>query len=102
MTSPSHHSPRPVPADAADRGNMSAAPQPLSFKGVPVPYIAAWSGEIAADADAAWSDLAIRTNLVTGGKQLRYADERPQDRDAHGVLWHRAAQDPGRGEPYFA
>jgi len=39
----------------------------------------------------------IRTNVVTG---VRYTDERPEDCDAHGVLWHR--HDPGRGEPFFA
>ncbi|MBR7830891.1 hypothetical protein KDK95_31595 [Actinospica sp. MGRD01-02] len=69
---------------------------------MPVPYIAAWSGEITTDADLACTDLVIRTNLVTGGKQVRYTDERPEDRDTNGVLWHRVPDNLGRGEPHFA
>ena len=64
-----------------------------------MPYVAAWSAEAATDVASA--DLITRTDLATGRVQLRYLDERPEDRDGHGVLWHRVAELQGRGEPLF-
>ena len=66
---------------------------PLIYKGVPVPYIAAWSAETEDDRhDAA---LTVRTNRADGAARLVYADETPVDRDRYGVLWHRVAWNPG-------
>jgi hypothetical protein len=73
---------------------------PLAYKGVPVPYIAAWSRERATD--IASGDLVLRTEVFTGQKQLRYRDEQAADRDRHGILWHRVAWAPGQGRPLFA
>jgi hypothetical protein len=46
---------------------------PLTYKGVPVPYIAAWSQERASD--IASGDLVLRTEVLTGQTRLRYRDE---------------------------
>lgn len=73
---------------------------PLTYKGVPVPYIAAWSKE--RETDVASGDLVLRTELLTGRVRLRYRDEQAGDRDRHGVLWHRVAWAPGAGRPLFA
>jgi hypothetical protein len=73
---------------------------PLIYKGVPVPYIAAWSTE--RESDVASGDLVLRTDLFTGQVRLRYCDEQAGDRDRHGVLWHRVAWVPGAGRPLFA
>ncbi|MDT3398751.1 hypothetical protein RKE29_19230 [Streptomyces sp. B1866] len=35
------------------------------------------------------------------GAGLAYRDERPQDRDRHGVLWVRLTEAPGEGRPDF-
>lgn len=73
---------------------------PLVYKGVPVPYIAAWSAEIQDDRHDA--TLTARTNLADGATRLIYTDESPADRDRHGILWHRVAWNPGQGRPLFA
>jgi hypothetical protein len=69
---------------------------PWTYRGVPVPYIAAWSREQAADV------ASEHLMTFTGHVQLRYRDERPEDRDRHRILWHRVAWSPRRGTPLFA
>lgn len=76
------------------------AQPPLTYRGLPVPYVVAWSTE--ADADIASADLILRTDVVSGLSRLCYRDERAADRDHHGVLWHRVAWSPGQGVPRFA
>lgn len=56
-----------------------------------VPYIAAWSGE-----SVPFSTLMY--SIAVPG--LAYVDEKPDDR-AHGVLWKRCDDAPGRGRPRF-
>lgn len=73
---------------------------PLAYKGVPVPYVAAWSQE--RETNVASGDLILRSDVLTGAVQLRYRDEQAADRDRHGVLWHRVAWAPGQGRPLFA
>lgn len=73
---------------------------PLAYKGVPVPYVAAWSAE--RESDVASGDLVLRTEVFTGAVQLRYRDEQAADRDRHGILWHRVAWAPGQGRALFA
>ena len=70
------------------------------YKGVPVPYIAAWSAE--KEGNVVPEGFLLRENPFTGQSQLRYRDEHPADRDRHGILWHRVAWAPGEGEPAFA
>lgn len=82
-----------------DRKTFPGTPR-WRYKGVPVPYIAAWSAELATD--IASNDLILRTNPFTGQAQVRYRDEDPIDRDRHGILWHRVANAPGHGKPMFA
>ncbi|MFJ6212788.1 hypothetical protein ACIQGZ_05575 [Streptomyces sp. NPDC092296] len=60
--------------------------------GVPVPYIATWSSEKR-------HHESLVVHPVTG--RLAYRDERPGDRDEHGVLWVRADCRPKRGRPQF-
>jgi hypothetical protein len=56
-----------------------------------VPYIASWSAERPA-----------RTPVVARGRRgIGYRQERPGDRDAHGVLWTRYVRAPGEGKPRF-
>ncbi|WP_030746653.1 hypothetical protein [Streptomyces sp. NRRL F-5135] len=55
-----------------------------------VPYIAKWSAE-----------QAPRMRVVTKGRGIGYADERPYGRDTDGVLWTRAPSQPGKGRPEF-
>ncbi|WP_194913243.1 hypothetical protein [Catenulispora rubra] len=77
---------------------QSAQPR-LVYKGLTVPYIAAWSSEdspITGD-----PDLRLREHVVTGARHVAYADERPEDR-AYGVLWGRMPNSPGIGQPRFA
>lgn len=83
-------------------GTHSRAPRTwsLTYKGVPVPYIAAWSAEIEDGRHDA--TLTVRTNLADGAARLIYTDESPADRDRHGVLWHRVAWNPGQGRALFA
>lgn len=63
-------------------------PEPV---GPTVPYITRWSGE----------ENVGRAQLRLGVTGLYYTDERPADRDAHGVLWARTANAPGRGRPEY-
>jgi hypothetical protein len=73
---------------------------------VPVPYITAWSTEVEA-ADEHAKLLTVRTSVTHGqfaprvSSELIYTDERPSDRDAHGLLWNRMPDDPGTGRPLF-
>ncbi|MFD7117562.1 hypothetical protein ACFWAA_11010 [Streptomyces sp. NPDC059922] len=55
-----------------------------------MPYIAEWSAE-----------RAPGPRVVTKGRGIGYADERPYDRDTDGVLWTRVRSLPGRGRPHF-
>ncbi|MFF2525491.1 hypothetical protein [Streptomyces liangshanensis] len=55
-----------------------------------VPYITAWSGE-----------QAPRMPVITKGRGIGYADERPYDRDSEGVLWTRTPSLPGKGRPEY-
>jgi hypothetical protein len=91
-----------VPNDPGrcSRPDEPAAARPLEFKGMPVPYVAAWSHEASTDVAAPY--LISRTNVFTGRVQVRYLDERPEDRDERGMLWHRVSENPGSGEPLFA
>ncbi|KAB8165296.1 hypothetical protein FH609_017180 [Streptomyces sp. 3MP-14] len=59
---------------------------------VPVPYATHWTGE-----DVTASRIVLRPDFAG----IRYPDETPTDRDAHGVLWGRVRQDPGAGKPDF-
>ena len=73
---------------------------PRFYKGIPVPYITAWSGELATD--VVGDRFLLRVNTFTRRPQLRYRDEHPADRDSHGILWHRVAWAPGVGRPAYA
>ncbi|MDI5966849.1 hypothetical protein [Streptantibioticus silvisoli] len=55
-----------------------------------VPYIAAWSAEEIGS-----------PRVVRRGSGIGYANERPRDRDAFGVLWRRVTNRPGRGRPEY-
>lgn len=55
------------------------------------PYVATWSAE---------QDLPSRL-VELPGCGVAYEDELLADRDAHGVLWQRAAVRPGVGRPEF-
>ncbi|MFI5825269.1 hypothetical protein ACIA8I_40385 [Streptomyces rishiriensis] len=60
--------------------------------GLPVPYVAAWSGE------------NHRTPAVVrhpSGRGIGFAGEMPYDRDADGVLWVRQSIAPGSGRALF-
>jgi hypothetical protein len=61
-------------------------------KSLPVPYAAAWTGE---------TGTARALTVRRDGTGLCYRDEKPQDRDQHGVLWARMRQAPGDGRPKF-
>ncbi len=56
-----------------------------------VPYVAAWTGEE--------SETVLRVR--PDGRGLCHRDERPEDRDSHGVLWSRMADAPGTGQPIY-
>jgi hypothetical protein len=56
-----------------------------------VPFIAAWSGETFDSPRLIWR----------GSGRIGYANERPRDRDAFGVLWRRATNKPGVGKPVY-
>jgi hypothetical protein len=57
-----------------------------------VPYVAAWTGE----QNGLFSQLIIRAD----GRGLGYEDERPEERDTHGVLWARMTGER-QGLPLF-
>lgn len=62
----------------------------MTAPAVPVPYIAAWSGEQTAE-----------RRLVCRADGIAYADEQPDDRDQYGVLWNGRARARGVGRPRF-
>lgn len=55
-----------------------------------VPHMTAWSTEAAP---------AVSIRFRSG--RLIYTDERPDDRDEHGILWTRSHQEQGGGRPTF-
>jgi hypothetical protein len=55
-----------------------------------VPYITQWSHEQTSDVPVLYRRRGIA-----------YPDERPRDRDDHGVLWTRVSSKPGQGRPQF-
>jgi hypothetical protein len=57
----------------------------------PVPFIATWSGERPFQ----------RTVVYSGQGGIAYADETPDDRDQHGVLWIGRAPGRGVGRPQY-
>jgi len=65
-----------------------------------VPYITAYSGEL----ETYTTPLPVRLAISSKGITATYKDEKPEDRDAYGVLWQRAPTlPPGeRGVPRFA
>lgn len=62
----------------------------MSAPALPVPFIAAWSGE-----------QTIKRRITWGPDGIAYADEEPGDRDQHGVLWNGRAQAHGAGRPRY-
>lgn len=56
-----------------------------------VPFVSAWSGE---------QQLA-REVIYSGQGGIAYADETPEDRDQHGVLWNSRALAHGNGRPEY-
>ncbi|MFC9050071.1 hypothetical protein [Streptomyces anthocyanicus] len=62
----------------------------MNAPALPVPYIAAWSGEPTA-----------QRRIVCRADGIAYADEQPSDRDQHGVLWNGRAYARGTGRPRF-
>jgi hypothetical protein len=77
---------------AADSG-VAGRPQLIwGPKKLPVPFAAAWSRE--------QPDIS-RLIARPFGAGLAYSDERPEDRDEHGVLWARIPSAPGSGRPVF-
>ncbi|WP_433891806.1 hypothetical protein [Streptomyces sp. CA-111067] len=72
------------------------SPQTWGPHHIPVPFAASWSGEHP-DND----QLHVRTDHK-GVPGLAFRDERPEDRDRHGVLWARMSWAPGTGKPQFA
>lgn len=73
--------------------------RPLTYKGLTVPHIAAWSSETSTL--TANPDLILREHLITRERHIAYADEQPQDRK-FGVLWGRMPDTPGVGRALFA
>ncbi|WP_433893349.1 hypothetical protein [Streptomyces sp. CA-111067] len=61
-----------------------------------MPFSVSWTGE-----HTDISQLYVRTDHK-GVPGLAYRDERPEDRDRHGVLWARMTWAPGSGKPRFA
>lgn len=57
---------------------------------VTVPYITQWSEE-----------RISSVPVVHRSRGIAYADERPGDRDEHGVLWIRESSRPHKGRPLF-
>jgi hypothetical protein len=64
---------------------------PVVGRGGVVPYIVAWSEEI-----------ALPTRVVGRGVGIGYADETLIDRDQDDVLWTRMSSRPGVGRPLYA
>ncbi|RKN38330.1 hypothetical protein [Streptomyces hoynatensis] len=78
---------------AGDLGGGARALRTWGPKGLPVPYVARWSGEPV----TAGGRLTVRPD----GRGLAYRDETPADRDRHGVLWARMVHAPGAGRPDY-
>ncbi|MDI5973119.1 hypothetical protein POF50_027875 [Streptomyces sp. SL13] len=78
-----------APHDVPPIGRYTPAPASDRLRRK-VPFITAWSGEVRA-----------QPRLVWRGDRIGFANERPRDRDAFGVLWRRAANKPGQGKPLF-
>ncbi|MFI1607871.1 hypothetical protein ACH4YN_38155 [Streptomyces griseofuscus] len=56
-----------------------------------VPFVAAWSGE-----------APQRRRVIYGARGgIAFADETPEDRDQHGVLWNGRAHRRGTGRPEY-
>lgn len=73
--------------------------EPLTYKGLIVPHVAAWSSE---DSPLTTDpNLILREHIITRERHVAYTDERPEDR-AHGVLWGRMPNSPGVGQARFA
>lgn len=64
--------------------------EPLTYKGVQVPWVTRWSSEVREDG----YELDIKEGVF-------YKDEREEDR-VLGVLWMRQNNSPGEGIPEFA
>lgn len=62
----------------------------MSAPALPVPFIAAWSGE-----------QTLRRRITWRPDGIAYADEEPADRDQHGVLWRGRAGARGVGRPRY-
>lgn len=71
----------------------TAEPYVAHHRGLRVPWVAQWSGELRYDPVQPYLD-------DEGRLAIRYADETPQDRDC-GALWLRTGVDRS-GEPQFA
>lgn len=85
------------PEDAAQAVRPPIAP--IVYRGLTVPYIAAWSSEVS---DLTGNpDLLLREHVITGHRHIAYRRERDGDR-AHGVLWGRMPDTPGDGQALFA
>jgi hypothetical protein len=62
----------------------------LGSESYTVPYITQWSAE-----------HVLRAPVMQKRTGIGYADERPSDRDSHGVLWTRVSSLLGQGRPEF-
>jgi hypothetical protein len=69
---------------------LTAAASVAGGAPITVPYITQWSGE-----------QTSRVSVVQRRRGIAYSDERPGDRDEHGVLWIRESSQPGQGRPLF-
>jgi hypothetical protein len=78
------------PGEVFPAGALPADALTWGPRGLPVPHAASWSGE----------EVDVR-GLFFGAKGLAYRDERPADRDRHGVLWARVPEQRGAGKPNF-
>jgi len=85
------------PLVVRDPSRPRSTPQPPGLTGAPlakpsvVPYIATWTTEHGAS-------NPIRSLF---GDRIAFPDERPEDRDRHGVLWRRNTAGRGEGRPVF-
>jgi hypothetical protein len=76
----------------AARTATSAGIPTWGSRDLPVPYAVPWTGET----------FNARTLTVRADRTgLCYRDEKPADRDQHGVLWARRRHAPGDGRPKF-
>ena len=89
----------PAAADSPQKAERAPGRAPWTFRGIPVPYITAWSGE---ERPLDESDKAVLRTGPRVAPRLVYFDELPADRDRHGILWRRVTSAPGQGRPLFA